>query len=131
VPGTLQVDNQTGHWIMKSQPFRILLAGLLVSGCGKNPAPNSGATNTSSSGNPLTAPVDYLGAVSKAKKTADKSLATVGIDQAIKMYSAEMGNLPKDLNELVPSYLSNIPPAPSGMKYDYDPKTGIVKVVPK
>jgi len=131
VPGILQDDNQTGHWIMKSTASIVLLAGLLLSGCGKDAPPSSGSTNTSSSGNPLTAPVDYLGAVSKAKKTTDKTVATVGIDQAIKMYSAEMGSMPKDLNALVPSYLPSIPPAPTGMKYDYDPKTGIVKVVPK
>ena len=116
---------------MKSTASIVLLAGLLISGCGKDAPPSSGSTNTSSSGNPLTAPVDYLGAVSKAKKTADKTVATVGIDQAIKMYSAEMGTMPKNLNELVPSYLPSIPPAPAGMKYDYDPKTGVVKVVPK
>ena len=117
---------------MKSSASMVLLAGLLLSGCGKDAPPPSGATNnTSSDGNPLAAPVDYLGAVSKAKKTADKTVTAAGIDQAIKMYSAEMGSMPKDLNALVPSYLPNIPPAPTGMKYDYDPKTGIVKVVPK
>lgn len=116
---------------MKSHAFWILLAGLLISGCGKDASPTSGTTNTSSSGNPLTAPVDYLGAVSKAKQSADKTLSTVGIDQAIKMFSAETGRMPKDLNELVPSHLSTIPPAPTGMKYSYDPKTGVVKVVPK
>jgi len=116
---------------MKSTASIVLLAGLLISGCGKDATPASEPTNTSSSGNPLSAPVDYLGAVAKAKKNTDKTVATVGIDQAIKMFSAEMGTMPKNLNELVPSYLPSIPPAPAGMKYDYDPKTGIVKVVPK
>jgi hypothetical protein len=115
---------------MKSHAACVLLAGLLISGCGKDASPAPGATNTSS-GNPLTAPVDYLGAVGKAKQSADKTLSAVGIDQAIKMFSAQEGRLPKDLNELVPSYISRIPPTPTGMKYSYDPKTGVVQVVPK
>jgi len=130
VPGGLPIDNQTGHWIMKSHAACVLLAGLLISGCGKEATPSPSATNTSG-GNPLTAPVDYLGAVGKAKQSADKTLSAVGIDQAIKMFSAQEGRMPKDLNELVPSYISRIPPAPTGMKYSYDPKTGVVQVVPK
>ena len=131
VPGILHGDNQTGHWTMKSFASTVLLAGLLVSGCGKDASSASGTTGSSSSGNPLTAPADYLGAAGKAKNTADKTVATAGINQAIKMFSAEMGTMPKSLNELVPSYLPSIPPAPTGMKYDYDPKMGVVKVVPQ
>jgi hypothetical protein len=110
--------------------FPILLAGFFLSGCKKD-QPSSPATNTTSSGNPLTAPVDYLGAVGKAKVSADKSLSSVGLDQAVKNFSAEEGRLPKSLQELVPNYLRSIPPAPAGMNYSYNPQTGVVKVVPK
>ena len=53
---------------MKTYPFLLLVAGLLLPGCGKKEAAQP---ETSSSGNPVTAPVDYLGAVAKAKKMAE------------------------------------------------------------
>ncbi len=94
----------------------------------KTAAPRS---NTSS-GNPLTAPADYVGAIGKAQKSAEKTLSTVGLDQAIKTFYTEQGRLPKDLNELVTKgTISQVPPPPRGMKYDYDPKAGTIKVVPE
>ena len=98
-----------------------------LSGCGgekKSSAP--------SSGNPLTAPADYIGALGKAQKSAQKTLGAVGLDQAIKIFSGDEGRFPTNLNELVSKgTIGQIPPAPRGMKYDYDPKTGTIKVVPE
>jgi hypothetical protein len=54
-----------------------------------------------------------------------------GLDQAVKLFHAETGRFPNDLKELTPQYLPNIPPPPVGMKYDYDPKAGVVTVVPQ
>jgi len=86
----------------------------------------------SSSGNPLTAPVDYIGAVGKAQQSAKKSLATLGLDQAIQAFSAEQGRFPTNLNELVAKgSIGQVPAAPHGMKFDYDPKSGALKVVPE
>ena len=108
-----------------------LVAGLLFGGCQKHESTPK-ATNTSDSvGNPITAPVDYLGAVGQAQKSATRTVSTVGLQQAIQMFQAEEGRLPKDLKELSPNYLGQIPPPPVGMRYSYDPKTGVVKVVPK
>ena len=105
------------------------MAGLLWSGCKKKEA---APAEPSSSGNPLTAPVDYLGAVGKAKQTADKTVAKAGLQQTIDLFQAQEGRLPKDLNELVgPNYLSKLPAPPQGMKFDYNPATGQLKVVPK
>jgi hypothetical protein len=85
-----------------------------------------------SSGNPLTAPADYVEAAGKAQNSARKNLGALGLDQAIKSFHTEKGRLPKDLNELVSEgTLQAIPPAPRGMKYDYDATTGVVKVVPE
>ena len=105
-------------------------ACFLFVGCsGEKKTPTAADTP---SGNPLTAPVDYLGAVGKAKTSMEKTLGTVGIDQALKAFSAEEGRYPKDLNELVTKgTISQIPPAPRGMKYDYDSKSGVIKVVPE
>ena len=90
------------------------------------------APAAASSGNPLTAPADYVDALGKAQQSAQKTLTTVAIDQALKAFSGEEGRYPKDLNELVTKgTISQIPPPPRGMKYDYDPKTGTVKVVPE
>lgn len=111
--------------------FSAAIAAVLSAGCGNDSSSGSKQTNTTSSGNPITAPVDYLGAVGQAQKRAGKVVSTVGIDQAIKMYQTSEGTLPPNLNALVPDYLNSIPPAPNGMKYNYDPKTGVIKVEPK
>lgn len=109
----------------------MLLAGILSSGCGKDDSAAPKQTNAASSGNPLTAPADYLGAVNQAQKRAGKVISTAGLDQAIKMYQATEGKFPASLDALVPDFLHSIPPAPGGMKYNYDPKTGVIKMEAK
>lgn len=107
----------------------MLIAGFLFSGCSKRENEGTSTTNASS-GNPLTAPVDYLGAAGKAKRAAEKTVSTAGISQAVQMFQAQEGRMPKDLNELVSKqYLPSIPPPPAGMKYDYNPQTGQVRMV--
>ena len=89
-------------------------------------------TSDTSSGNPLTAPADYVGALGKAQKSAQKTLSTVGIDQALKTFYTDQGRFPTNLNELVSKgTISQVPPPPRGMKYDYDSKAGTIKVVPE
>ena len=106
------------------------VACFLFAGCGEDKK-TPPATNTSS-GNPLTAPADYVGALGQAHQSAKKALGAVGLDQALKTFFAEENRFPKDLNELVTKgTIAQIPPPPAGMKYDYDAKTGIVKVVPQ
>jgi len=117
----------------KSFILLILVAGLFVA-CKKNQDTSSTAgTNASAgSGNPVTAPVDYLGAVAKAKHTADAKLETASINKAVQLFYAQEGRYPKTLNELVrPEYLPRLPDPPVGMKYSYNPATGEVKVVPQ
>ena len=109
----------------------VVTTGLLFPGCGQKDSGSSTTTNASS-GNPVTAPVDYLGAAAKAKKLADKTVSAAGLTQAIQLYQAQEGQLPKTLNDLVAKqYLASIPPPPAGMKYDYNPQTGVVKLVPQ
>src|SRR5882672_10446781 len=99
--------------------FALLLwLGLASGGCGKKEeASSSKATNPPvAGGNPLTAPVDYLGAVAKAKKVSEKTIDTAYLTQTIQLFQASEGRLPKDLNELVTEkYLPRLPDAPYGM----------------
>ena len=84
---------------------------------------------SSSAGNPLTAPVDYVGAVGKAKKSSEKRVNLANIQNAIKQFQAVEGRYPKTLNELITEgYLQRPPRPPRGMKYTYNPKTGLVGV---
>jgi len=119
---------------MKTNYFLILMAGLLFSGCGKKskPQPQAAHTTTNSSGNPLNAPAEYLGAAVRARQTALKTVGSVNLQQAIQMFQGQEGRLPRDLNELVTGkYISALPTAPMDMKFDYNPATGEVKIVPK
>ena len=119
---------------MKQPGLLLLAAGLFLFGCGKmEDSTTPKLTNAAAgSGNPLTAPVDYLGAVSKAQKSAVKSIDTSYLTQAIQLFNASEGRLPKDLNELVAEkYLPSLPAPPYGMKFEYSPATGQIKVVPK
>jgi hypothetical protein len=113
----------------RTVPFLFAAACLcFFNGCKEGEKSSKG----SSSGNPLTAPADYVGELGKAQKSAQTTLSTVGIDQAIQRFQVDQGRLPKDLDELVAKgAMTQIPPAPRGMKYDYDAKTGVIKVVPQ
>ena len=114
---------------MKTSRFLMLMAGCLLAGCGKKQAAKPEAPT--SGGNPINAPLDYLGAAAKAKQTAQKTVGVAGLQQTINLFQAQEGRLPKNLNELVgPNYLSSLPAPPVGMKFDYNPATGEVKVVP-
>ena len=128
---------------MKTFSFFLLplTAGLFIAGCGKsNSSASQGnnsvgvnqstnATPNYNTGNPLTAPVDYLGAVVQAKKYSEKQIDLAYLNQAIQQFNAGEGRLPKDLKELMPNYIGKMPQAPYGSKIVYDPSTGVVKVV--
>ncbi len=107
--------------------------GLVLTGCGgkSDKTATTAATNGAASGSsPLTAPVDYLGAVAKGQQTAVKTIDTASLDKAIQLFNVDNGRNPKDLNELVEQkYIGKIPAAPYGMKLVYDPNAGKVSVV--
>lgn len=100
-----------------------ILAAVGWCGCGKKPEKPPGE-------NPITAPVDYLGAVAKGKTAAERTIDLAALKQAIQMFQVEEGRWPRDLNELVTAKLiPQIPTPPPGMKLVYDPATGEVKMV--
>ena len=107
-----------------------MVAAVTFVGCGsKSDEPSKSST---SGGNPVTAPVDYLGAVAKAKKTAEKTVEGSMLTQAVQLFQAQEGRFPTSLDELVKKqYINKLPPPPYGMAYDYNPATGEVKVVAK
>jgi hypothetical protein len=108
-----------------------ICATAVLLGCGKKTeSTGAAATNATHATTPLSAPADYLGAIVNARDKAIKTVDTVNIEGAIRMYQTEHGKNPKSLEELVQEkYLTSIPAAPYGMKIVYDAATGTVKVV--
>ncbi len=126
---------------MKMSPVFLAVGLLAWVGCeqsSNNPPTNptnqpAKPTNQSAAiGNPLTAPVDYLGAVAAAKKSSEKTIDTAYLNQAIQLFHTAEGRYPKDLNELAAEqYIGRVPDAPYGMKIVYDATRGEVRVVPQ
>jgi hypothetical protein len=110
-----------------------LLIGLslFLIACGKQAEPKKSETNApAAAGNPLTAPVDYLGAMGRAKQLAVKTVDLNAINQAIQLFYAEESRFPKDLSELISSkYLSKLPPPPYGMQYVYNSQMGKISLI--
>ena len=110
----------------------MLAVALVLVGCSKQESAAGKKTNESASGNPITAPVDYLGAVAKSKHYADKVIDTSSINQAIQLFYAQEDRFPRDLNELVAKhYIGGMPSAPNGMSWAYNPQTGELRAVPR
>ena len=117
---------------MNARLLMTMAVGLLVAGAGcgdKSTSSNATTNSTTSSGSPLTAPVDYLSAAAKAQQTAIKTIDTTSLDKAIQLFNVDQGRNPKDLNELVPKYIPELPPAPYGTRLNYDANSGKVTVV--
>jgi hypothetical protein len=121
---------------MKLPAYLSLCGVLWLAGCGDHQDTPAKSTNTAAGGGGGT-PVnasggDYLGTLVKGQQTAAKVVDTAALNQAVQLFNAQEGRNPKDLNELVTSkMIGSIPEAPAGMKLDYDPATGTVKVVKK
>ena len=117
---------------MMNYLYSILVIGFLA-GCGGDSAePKEAKGQVAEEGNPLTAPVDYLGAVNKANKFSNKSIELAQVNKAMQEFVITEGRNPKDLAELVESgFLAREPKAPYGMEVQYDPQTGKVSIQAK
>ncbi len=73
-----------------------------LTGCGKSSKSGGGASTS--------APTDNLTA----------------LKQAVEAYHTKEGNYPKTLDDLVPTYIAQIPAGRAGYHYAYDPATGEV-----
>lgn len=111
---------------MKISLLPMIAAAGILAGCGDSSKPGTPANTVS---NAVTAPVGYLGAAVQAKKYSEKQIDLAYINQAIQLFQAGEGRLPKDLQELVPNYLGKVPEAPLGYKIVYDATKGSVSVV--
>lgn len=115
---------------MRNPAAMLALVALIPFGCGKQEATTSAATNQAS-GNPITAPVDYLGAVGAAQKQAERVVDLANIQRGVQAFQAGEERLPTSLDELVKEgYFPKLPDAPKGMAYAYNPQTGRVTLVP-
>ncbi len=102
----------------------------MLAACGKAPESKESTQDSSSSGNPLTAPVDYLGAIGKAQKSAIRTLDLTSLTQSVNLFYAAEDRFPKDLNELVTmKYIPKLPTLPQGSQLTYDPASGKVAIV--
>lgn len=117
---------------MKPQLFSALASALLLAACGgSDPKPAEAKKAPSKLGdNPVAAPLDYIAAIGKAQKASIGRLEQAKLIDAIQKFEASEGRAPKDLNELVPGFITAIPPAPAGMKLEYHAADGSFMFVP-
>jgi hypothetical protein len=116
---------------MKCLLVSVAALGLVLAGCSKQET-TSVQDDEAATGNPITAPVDYLGAVGKAKNFSERTVDAVAIKQAVQLFYAQEDRFPKDLDELVAKrYLPALPPPPAGMRFVYNPGNGEFKIVPQ
>jgi hypothetical protein len=109
----------------------VLALSLLV-GCGKKEEAPESSAEAAPEPPPASAPnsVDYLGAMSRAKTTAEKVVDVSSVQQAIDLFHAAEDRFPENLNELVSTgYLPRLPQLPKGYQFAYFPKSGRVKAI--
>jgi len=111
--------------------YAVFASGLMVfTGCQKKTASKPIDIDNNSSGNPITAPVDYLGAVNKARKSAMKNIDISYLKNAIQLFNGQEDRYPRDIQELVQKhYIQELPALPNGQQIVYNPANGEIKVV--
>ena len=114
---------------MKAIVLLSFVALCFLTGCEKSGGSSQSSTNASDNATKADN-VPYIGAMVKAERNAATTADMATLKPAIDQFQVDKGRYPKDLNELVTEkYISKVPEAPYGMKVDYDPATGTVKVV--
>ena len=104
-------------------------AALLLAGCSQNGETTAAGTNDYGSGNPLSAPADYVGAVGQAQKHAVRQVDLASLKKAIQMFEVSEDRLPTNLNEVVAKrYLPEMPEPPPGSRIIYNARTGDVQI---
>ncbi len=127
---------------MTTKLLLLLFISATLVGCGSKGAATASGTNSvpatnaasepakRNDGNPLMAPVNYLGAVAAAKSAAERSIDTSSLTHEIQLFYAQEGRYPRDLNELVTeNYIPSLPKPPYHSRYLYNPGTGEIRTV--
>ena len=105
----------------------VFMLVLLGSACADGAKPD---INENSSGNPVTAPVDYLGAVNKGRKKAIGEVGLMQVNSALNTFQASNSRPAKSLQELISEgYLGALPDLPAGMIWHYNTETGKASIV--
>ena len=107
--------------------FISIAAAALLAGCGGKSGSDPQTTNSVSTA--TNGFGGYVKSLGEAQKSAGKTIDVSYLTQAIQLFNVQEGRYPKDLQELVPSYMAKIPDAPYGSKIVYDQNSGTVKVV--
>lgn len=118
---------------MRFQLPAVLSLTVLLTACGGSdpkPAPEPPKAPEKLGSNPVAAPLDYIAAIGKARKATLGRLDQAKLIDAIQKFEASEGRAPKDLSELVPNFIPSIPPAPAGMKLEYQPADASFMLVP-
>jgi hypothetical protein len=106
-------------------------AGLLAA-CNDPTASPGDPAKTGTSGNPATAPADYLKSAADSQKRAVKTIDKAAINKALETFYVQEGRFPKDLYELVEKgFMKKIPEPPFGMELRYDTNAGVVTIEKK
>ena len=80
----------------------------------------------------VTAPADYVHAGFQAGEKAKATVGLMALNKAVSAYQSQNGSLPASLEQLrAEGLVPEIPPAPHGQKYHYNPQTGEVTLVAK
>jgi hypothetical protein len=103
------------------------------SAAGDEPAAGQAQADDENLGeNVLKGPGDYLYVTTvRAPRHAKQTLAIAELTQQIQQFNALKGRYPESLEELAKWRGAELPPVPSGSRYDYDQETGTLKVVPE
>ncbi len=105
----------------------VFILVLFGSACGDGANPD---INENSSGNPVTAPVDYFGAVNKGRKKAIGEVGLMQVDSDLNKCQGSNFRPAKTLQEVIAGgYLDALPKLPAGMEWHYDPQTGKASIV--
>ncbi len=119
---------------MKLLPLVLIASAALLTGCsdknsGKPVASGTNSAAGSTNSSLVNAPLNYLTTAVQAQKDMTKTIDVSYLNQAIQLFNTQEGHYPKDLQELVPNYVAQLPVPPYGSKLDYDANSGTVKVV--
>ena len=115
--------------------MRVSSLGLLFAiaawvGCGGSDPAEGQAKAGKPESNPLSAPVDYLGATAAGKKAAEKTVNLAPVLSALQQFHVAEDRYPAQLQELVQAgFLARVPEAPPGQFLRYDPTDGSVRWV--